>query len=350
MRMDGELELFDVTIVGGGPAGMYAAFYSGMRALRTKLIEARPRLGGRMHTYPEKIVWDVGGLGPTVCADLIAQLERQARTFEPDIRLGEEIADIGRLPDGTFLLTSAAGTRHWTRTVILAMGSGILRPTKLDIAGADRFEVSNLHYTVQRIEKFRDRRVVISGGGDSAVDWANALAGVAAKVTLVHRREQFGAYEHGVLRMRESGVDIRTPYAIRELRSGDGATIDSVFIVHMETGASEWLETDEVLVNHGVQRSLGSLERWGVRVEGKSVPVGDRMETNVPGLFAAGDLADYANKLYLIAAAFTDAAAALNGAKSFLDPAAPLAADVSSHNDRFDSRNRELASGLRERI
>lgn len=146
--MSEQLELYDVTIIGGGPAGMYTAFYSGMRDLKTKLIEAREELGGRILIYPEKMIWDVGGLTPTLGKDLIKQLSQQAMTFDPTIVLGQHITGLERQSDGTIILTSATGEQHWTKTVVMAIGYGILEMAKLEIEGADRYEVSNLHYTV----------------------------------------------------------------------------------------------------------------------------------------------------------------------------------------------------------
>lgn len=200
--MDQQLELYDVTIIGGGPAGMYSAFYSGMRDMKTKLIEARDRLGGRMLFYPEKMIWDVGGVTPILCENLIKQLEEQARTFDPTIVFEQQIEGFERQPDGTIILTSATGEKHWTRTVIMAIGYGIYKMAKLELEGADRYEVTNLHYTVQELEPFRGKRVLISGGGDSAVDWANELEALAEQVTVVHRRDHFGGLERNVIRMR----------------------------------------------------------------------------------------------------------------------------------------------------
>ena len=164
--MNETLELYDVTIIGGGPAGLYTTFYSGMRELKTKLIEAQDQLGGRLLTYPEKIIWDVGGVPPIRCEQLTSQLIEQASTFEPTIVLGQQIIDFDRQPDGTFILTSSSGERHHTRTVILTIGYGMRKQAKLEIEGADRYEVTNLYYTVQELEVFRDKRVLISGGGE----------------------------------------------------------------------------------------------------------------------------------------------------------------------------------------
>nr|WP_276569983.1 NAD(P)/FAD-dependent oxidoreductase [Paenibacillus polymyxa] len=336
------MELYDVTIIGGGPAGMYTAFYSGMRDMKTKLIEAKHELGGRMRIYPEKMIWDVGGVTPILCEKLIDQLEQQARTFEPTIVLGQQITGMDRQEDGTFLLTSATGEQHWTRTIVLAVGYGILKMAKLEIEGADRYEVTNLHYTVQELEPFRDKHVLISGGGNSAVDWANELESIAASVTVVHRRDHFGGHEKNVARMKSSSVRVLTPYAVSQLHSNNGETIEQVTINHVDTGEIEMLNVDAVIVNHGLKSDFGPLRDWGLDMGEWHARVSDKLETNLPGIFAAGDFVEYGSKLYLIAGTFTDAALALNSAKLYIDPTADKAAYVSSHNSRFKEKNREL--------
>lgn len=340
--MNNQLELYDVTIIGGGPAGMYTAFYSGMRDLKTKLIEAKEELGGRMLVYPEKMIWDVGGVTPVLCRQLIDQLAQQALTFDPTIIFGQQITHHERLEDGTYILTSATGEQHWTRTVILAIGYGILQMAKLEIEGADRYEVTNLHYTVQELEPFRGKRVLISGGGDSAVDWANELESIAASVTIVHRREQFGGHEKNIVRMKESSVNVRVPYAVSQLHSSNGETIDQVTISYIETGESEQYEVDAVIVNHGLKSDFGPLREWGIDMGEWCANVSGKLETNLPGIFAAGDFVDYSSKVRLIAGTFTDAVLALNSAKLYMDPSAPKAAYVSSHNERFKEKNKAL--------
>lgn len=340
--MSKELELYDVTIIGGGPAGMYTAFYSGMRDLKTKLIEAKEELGGRMLIYPEKMIWDVGGVTPILCRNLIDQLAEQARTFDPTIVLGQQIIGQERQEDGTYILTSATGERHWTRTIILTIGYGILQMAKLEIEGADRYEVTNLHYTVQELEPFRGKRVLISGGGDSAVDWANELEPIAASVTIVHRREQFGGHEKNIARMKASSVQVRVPHTVSQLHSSDGEKIDQVTISHIESGESEQLEVDAVIVNHGLKSDFGPLKDWGLDMGEWWANVSSRLETNLPGVFAAGDFVDYSSKVRLIAGTFTDAVLALNSAKLYIDPDAPKVAYVSSHNERFKEKNKAL--------
>lgn len=348
--MHSELELYDVTIIGGGPAGLYAAFYSGMRDMKTKLIEASDELGGRLLIYPEKMIWDVGGVTPIHCEQLIQQLIQQARTFEPAIIFGQQIAHLERLADGTMILESSTGERHRTRTVILAIGYGVPRPAKLELEGADRYEVTNLHYTVMNLESFRGKRVLLSGGSDTAVDWAMELEGIAASIAMVHRRERLGGHEKNVRHIMESDIQVYAPYVIEQLH-GKGDAIAAVTLAQagaegLADGQADErkmrLEVDAVIINHGHPANLGPITEWGLDMEWSSIRTHVRMATNLPGVFAAGDTAIYENKLHLIAGAFTDAALAVNGAKLYLEPSAAGAAYVSSHNGVFNERNKAL--------
>lgn len=335
-------EVYDVTIIGGGPAGMYAAFYAGLREMKTKLIEAQPVLGGRMLIYPEKVIWDVGGVPPIVCQKLIDDLAQQARIFDPTICLEQMVTNYERLVDGTLRLTTACGKEHYTRTLILAIGYGIRNLVKLDLEGADRFEVGNLHYTVQELEPFRHKHVLISGGGDSAVEWAVQLEPLAASVTIVHRRDQFGGHERNVTQLRNSTVNIRTPYALHKLHSSDGAFIDQVTLTHIESGQAEVVAVDAVIVNHGMKSDFGPLRQWGLDIGERELNGGPKMESNLPGIFAAGDFIRFDSKVRLIAGAFTDAVLAVNSAKTFIDPNALEVGYVSSHSSRFKEKNRQL--------
>lgn len=334
-------ELYDVTIVGGGPAGLYTAFYSGMRDLKTKIIEYSSRLGGRMLIYPEKMIWDVGGVPPILGGQLIEHLIEQAKTFDPTIVFNQKVEHLEKQSDGTFILTSSTGEKHYSKTVILAVGYGVLSMQKLEIEGADKYEVTNLHYTVQELEIFRDKHVLISGGGNSAVDWANELEPIAASVTVVHRRDEFGGHEKSVLKMRESSVCLKTPYEIVQLH-GDGELIQSVSIENKETGVIERIELDAIIVNHGLKCDFGALEKWGLNIEDGVAIVNEKRETNIEGIYGAGDFVDHPSKVRYIAGAFTDGILALNSAKLYLEPDAPKVAYVSSHNIRFKERNKKI--------
>lgn len=334
-------ELYDVTIVGGGPAGLYTAFYSGMRDLKTKIIEYSSQLGGRMLIYPEKMIWDVGGVPQILGSQLIEHLIEQAKTFDPTIVFNQKVEHLEKQSDGTFILTSSTGEKHYSKTVILAVGYGVLSMQKLEIEGADKYEVTNLHYTVQELEIFRDKHVLISGGGNSAVDWANELEPIAASVTVVHRRDEFGGHEKSVLKMRKSSVCLKTPYEIVQLH-GDGELIQSVSIENKETSVIERIELDAIIVNHGLKCDYGALEKWGLNIEDGVAIVNEKRETNIEGIYGAGDFVDHPSKVRYIAGAFTDGILALNSAKLYLEPDAPKVAYVSSHNIRFKERNKKI--------
>ncbi|MBB6450284.1 thioredoxin reductase (NADPH) [Geomicrobium halophilum] len=337
-----ESACYDVTIIGGGPAGLYSAFYSGMRDLKTKVIEYEEELGGKVNVYKEKTIWDVGGLPPTTGAQLISQLTDQAFTFQPTIVLGEQVIDIKKMDNGYFHITTNKNRDHYSKTIILATGYGILKQTKLNIPGAEKFETTNLYYAVKELGKFRGKDVVISGGGNSAVDWANELEPIAKSVTVVHRRDQFGGHEKFVARMRNSSIDILTPYAIDDLESSQDGTccIENVTLKHCENEQCQFRKTDAVIVNHGYQPDLSFLDHnsIGLKVEERRLRTSNQMETDATGIFAAGDISNHSSSIPLIAGTFTDAALAVNAAKLYIHPDADRYARVSSHNDRFKSQ------------
>ncbi|QTH40716.1 NAD(P)/FAD-dependent oxidoreductase [Cohnella sp. LGH] len=336
-------DIYDVIIIGGGPAGMYAAFYSGMREMKTKIIEAKQELGGFMRTYPEKLVWDVGGIEPVRCEDIIHSLINQAMTFMPTIVFGQEIVGMDKRADGIFMLTARTGETHYTRTIILATGRGITSIQKLTVEGADRYELTNLHYTVTNINKFKDKRVLISGGGDSAVDWAIEMAPIAKKVYVVHRRDDFSAFESSVTRMKSLATTF-VPYTVSRLHgNSNGKKIEHVTLQRVDSNETTEIEVDEVLVNHGFDRNFGgAILDWGLASEEWGISVTPKMCTSMPGIFGAGDIITNEGKVRLIAGAFNDAVLAVNSAKLYIDPTVLKMAGVSSHNDRFAEKNDEL--------
>lgn len=334
-------DIYDLTIIGGGPAGMYAAFYSGMREMKTKIIEAKHELGGFMRTYPEKLVWDVGGIEPVRCENIIQSLIKQAQTFDPIIVYGQEVVGMEKNDDGIFTLTANTGEKHYTKTIILATGRGITKIQKLTVEGANRYEVNNLHYTVTNLNKFKDKRVLISGGGDSAVDWAIEIAGLAKEVYVVHRRDDFSAFESSVTRMKSASTTY-VPYIVSRLH-GHEHKIEHVTLQHVDSQEEIRLEVDEVLVNHGFERNFGgAILNWGLAAEEWGISVTPKMCTSIPGIFGAGDIITNEGKVRLIAGAFNDAVLAVNSAKLYIDPNVSKMAGVSSHNDRFAEKNEDL--------
>lgn len=343
-------EVYDVTIIGGGPAGLFSAFYSGLREMKTKIIEYQPFLGGKVHVYPEKMIWDVGGLTPMPAAKLIEQMVAQGQTFKPDVVLNEKVTSIARSEDGEhFVLHTLSGDQHRSKTIILAVGGGILNPTKLDIEGAERFEVTNLHYTVKSIARFKDKTVLISGGGHSAVDWANELAPFAKKVYLTYRKEELKGHEADITRMKANGVELLLNATIKTLVANeDHSAIGTVLMEKNDSQEEFELTVDDVIISHGYERDTELLKKSEIKIEMNEYQIlaSSSSETSVPGIFAAGDVVHYDGKVHLIAGAFHDAANAVNKAKQFVTPDARGYGMVSSHNDLFKEKNREIMKEL----
>lgn len=344
------IECKDVTIIGGGSAGLYAAFYCGMRDLSARIIEFKPELGGKVHVYPEKMIWDVGGIPPLTGAQLIAQMEAQARTFDPEIILNEKVTKLEKDDEGIFVVTTHTGHIYRSRTVILATGGGIIEPIKLDVDGAARFENTNLHYTVNSLEAFKGKKVVISGGGDTAIDWANELEPIAKEVSLVYRGEAFKAMEAHIKHLEASTAAIYKNTKIEQLiADADGTKIKSVITRNHQTGEVIQLEVDDLIINYGYDRELKFIKESPLQIKLEQdffVSGSAKSETNISGLYAAGDILSFDGKLRLIAGAYNDAANAVNQAKLYLNPDADKEIYISSHNSKFDEKNRELLSYL----
>ncbi|GIN58312.1 ferredoxin--NADP reductase 1 [Lederbergia ruris] len=324
-------DIYDVTIIGGGPVGLFTAFYSGMREMKTKIIEYLPYLGGKVsYFYPEKIIRDIGGIPQLSGEELTTNLIEQAKTFDPTIVLEEQVMDWQKHEDGYFILTSDNGVKHYTKTVILATGFGSLKPVMLDLPHSKEFVGQSLHYSIHNIDRFKGKHVLISGGGNSAVDWANELEPIAKKVTLIYRKSSFKGIESNVTKMKRSSVQVLTPYELAGLR-GKGGQLSSAIIENTEQAAFEEVEIDELLVNHGFHIDLGPITKWGMDITEAGIVVNSSMSTSIPGIFAVGDIAQYKNKLPLIAGGFNEGPIAVNSAKLYIHPKDPLTHLYSTH-------------------
>lgn len=322
-------DVLDITIIGGGPTGLFAAFYAGMRKSSVKVIESLPQLGGQLSAlYPEKYIYDVAGYPKVLAQDLVDNLVEQCNLFDPHFCLDEKVLHVDKADDGIFTITTNKGT-HYSKTIIVTAGCGAFEPRKLSVPDVERFEGKNLHYFVTDLQQFADQRVLIAGGGDSAVDWANMLEPIARQVTVVHRRDKFRAHETSVDQMRNSSVDIRTPREILSLKGEQ--QIETAVIGDKKSGVVEELDVDAVIVSFGFISSLGPIQEWGLEIEKGSIVVNSRMETNIPGIYAAGDIATYPGKVKLIAVGFGEAPTAVNNAKQFIDPQARLQPGHSSN-------------------
>lgn len=325
-------DLFDLTIIGGGPAGLYAAYYAGFRTLKVKILDSLEELGGQVTAlYPEKQIFDIAGFPRVLGKDLVKNLVEQAMQYKPTICLGEKVVMLKTDPDKTFELLTQKGM-HYSRSVLITVGVGAFNPKRIPAPGAEKLEGKGLAYFVPDISRYDKKRVVIVGGGDSAVDWALNLLPRAASVTLVHRRDGFRAHEESVRQLKASRAVLKLFYEVKELRGA--GRLESVVIFNNKTKAEETLPADEALGCLGFEASGGPLTQWGLRLQGSDIPVTTKMETNLPGVYAAGDVTAYPGKVKLIACGFGEAATAVNNAAAYLSPGARVFPGHSSNQSK----------------
>ena len=325
------MSIVDVTVIGGGPCGLFASFYAGLRGMSVRIIDSLPELGGQLTAlYPEKYVYDMPGFPKVLAKDLARDLIAQGTQFDPELVL-EENASILTKTDEGYLITTARGLELATRTIIIAAGAGAFQPTKIGVEREEDFHGKGIYYGVKDRNTFADKKVTIVGGGDSAFDWALNLEEISGPISLVHRRDVFKAHDHSIEKVKASRVDMKIWYAIKELH-GDLA-LTGVTLEHTQTKETHFHETDAVVVNIGFKSSLGPLKDWGFEVEKNQIKVNDQFETSLPGIFAVGDVCAFPQKLKLIATGVGEAATAVCFAKTRLDPSAKLFPGHSSDMD-----------------
>jgi thioredoxin reductase len=314
---------FDITIVGAGPVGLAVAYYAGHREASACILESLEQLGGQVGAvYPEKHVFDVAGHPKVLGQTLVDLCAEQGLQFGADVYLGEEVSELQRVPQNgeeVLLLTTQAGRAIQTRAIIVTAGHGAFEPRKLGIEGIEEWEGKGVHYFVRQKDLFRDKSCVIVGGGDSALDWTLGLQDTATlPITLVHRRDRFRALESSVSaarRLEEEGkVRIVVPAEVREIR-GNGA-VEHIVVENTASGETLELECDALITLLGFHSHLGSIADWGLELHGKRQILVDpkTMETSLPGVYAAGDVAGYEGKITLISVGFGEAAIAANNA------------------------------------
>jgi thioredoxin reductase (NADPH) len=314
-------KIYDITIIGGGPVGMFTAFYGGMRQASVKIIESLPQLGGQLSAlYPEKYIYDVAGFPKVRAQELVNNLKVQMSKFDQTVVLEQSVEKIEKQEDNSFKLTTDKEV-HYSKTVIVTAGNGAFQPRRLELENASQYEGKNLFYFIDDLNKFAGQKVVVFGGGDSAVDWALMLEPIAEQVTIIHRRDKFRAHEHSVENLEKSKVQIKTPFVPADI-IGDENGIRQVVIQEVNGEKKETLDVDAVICNYGFVSSLGPIKEWGFEIEKNSIVVNSKMETNIPGIYAAGDVCTYDGKVKLIACGFGEAPTAVNNAKTFIDPKA----------------------------
>ena len=320
-----EQELKDISIIGGGPTGLFAAFYAGMRGASARIIDALPALGGQlMALYPEKYIFDVAGFPKVLAKDLVRDMAAQALQFGATTHLGEVVSGLRQVQNGDaahFVLETSGG-EYPSKTIIIAAGIGAFEARRLGIENEDVYEEKGLYFKVLDPKQFQGKRVLLVGGGDSAFDWAVNLQGIAKSVLLIHRREGFRAHQatiNQVQELHQRGVcELRTFWEVKALH-GNGK-VERVTIFNNKTKEEETLEIDAVIPLLGFHSDLGAIKQWGLDTEKADIKVDQLMATNVPGIYAAGDITTYVGKLKLIATGAAEACIAVNNAVHLINP------------------------------
>lgn len=308
----------DIAIVGAGPVGLFAVFECGMLGLTCHVIDTLDAIGGQCTAlYPEKPIYDIPGYPMIEASQLIDRLTEQAAPFAPTYHLGQTVTGLAQVDGDCWHLTTSKGTEIDAAAILIAAGTGAFGFNRPPLEGIEAYEGKSVFYLVARREDFRGKRLVIAGGGDSAVDWTLALADIAAHITLVHRRAKFRAAPESVSRLTalvdQGAVDLATPYQLAGL-DGDDGRLDAVLLKSLD-GEQRRVEADALLPFYGLAATLGPIADWGLALDHNVIPVDPATcETNLPGVHAIGDMADYPGKLKLILTGFAEAAAAAHAA------------------------------------
>lgn len=313
----------DTVIIGAGPSGLFQVFELGLLDIRAHVVDSLKQVGGQLtELYPDKPIYDIPAFPVVGAQELVDRLMQQIEPFSPEFHLGQMVSTLERGEDGRFLLETTAGTRFDTATVVIAAGLGAFQPRRLRAKGADAFEGTQVHYRVLDPSRFSGKKLAILGGGDSALDWTLELADKAETITLVHRRDEYRAQPASVNKMRERAAS----RGIEEMQGNVRAVLETngrligLEIVGPDSEPRE-IEADEVLVFWGLSPNLGPIAEWELEIDKRQVPVDtEKFQTNVPGIFAVGDINTYPGKKKLILSGFHEAALAAFGVQAHLRP------------------------------
>ena len=314
----------DAVIVGAGPVGLFQVFELGLLEIKAHVIDSLAVVGGQcVELYPDKPIYDIPAVPVCTGQELTDNLLKQIEPFEPTFHLGQEVTLVNRREDGRFDLETSAGTRFITKTIFIAAGVGSFQPRTLKVEGIEAYEGSQVFYRVKDPSRFEGRNIVICGGGDSAIDWALALAGKAESVILIHRREDFRAAPASVAKIKEMCDNYEMQLIIGQVTGIENKDDKlSEIKVTGADGVTRRLPLDDLLVFFGLSPKLGPIADWGLEIERKQLKVmnTEKFETNVPGIFAVGDINTYPGKKKLILSGFHEAALAAFGAAPYIFP------------------------------
>jgi thioredoxin reductase (NADPH) len=313
----------DVLIIGAGPCGLFAVFELGLLDMKTHLVDILDKVGGQCsELYPEKPIYDIPALPIVTGQGLTDALMTQIKPFNPQFHLGEMIESLEKIGDPLFKVTTDQGKVFEAKVVVIAAGGGSFQPKRPPMPGIEAYEGTSVFYAVRKMEQFRDKKLLIVGGGDSALDWTLNLVPVAKHVTLMHRRNDFRAAPDSVNKMRALVADGKMDLAIGQVTAleGEGAQITAA-LAKPDKGDPFKIECDALLPFFGLTMKLGPVANWGLNLEGEVIPVNtESFETNVPGIFAIGDINTYPGKLKLILSGFHEAALMSQKASKYVNP------------------------------
>jgi len=302
----------DILIIGAGPTGLFAVFEAGLLQLKCHLIDALPQAGGQCsEIYPKKPIYDIPGFPEVLAGDLVDNLMEQIKPFQPGFTLGERAETIEKLDDGSFIVTTNKGTKHHAPVVAIAGGLGSFEPRKPLLENLEKYEDNGVAYMIKEPEIYRDKKVLIAGGGDSALDWSIFLADVAKEVTLVHRRNEFrGALDsvEKVQQLKNEGkINLITPAEVVALKGEN--RLEKVTVKDTSTSEETDVEVDNFIPLFGLSPKLGPISNWGLEIEKNAIKVDNTYDyqTNIPGIYAIGDVNTYPGKLKLILCGFHEA-------------------------------------------
>ncbi|MBL7559149.1 NAD(P)/FAD-dependent oxidoreductase [Olleya sp. YSTF-M6] len=335
----------DILIIGAGPTGLFTVFEAGLLKLKCHLIDALPQPGGQCsELYPKKPIYDIPGFPEILAGDLTGNLLEQGKQFEPGFTLGERAETIEKQDDGSFIVTTNKGTQHHAPIVAIAGGLGSFEPRKPKLENIEKHEDKGVNYFIKDPEIYRDKKVVIAGGGDSALDWSIFLADVASSVTLVHRRNEFRGALDSVEKVQElkllNKINLITPAEVTALHGEDH--INAITVT--KDGQESTLETDYFIPLFGLSPKLGPIGNWGLEIEKNAIKVNTvDYQTNIPGIFAIGDVNTYEGKLKLILCGFHEATLMCQSAYKILNPGKKIVLKYTTVSgiDGFDGTRKE---------
>ncbi len=313
----------DILIIGAGPTGLFAVFEAGLLKLKCHIIDALPQPGGQLtELYPKKPIFDIPGYPEVLAGDLVDNLMEQIKQFQPGFTLGETAETIDKQEDGTFIVITNKGTKHHASAIAIAGGLGSFEPRKPIIEDLEFYEKKGVKYFIKNPEKFRDKKVVIAGGGDSALDWSIFLSDIAAEVTLVHRRNEFRGALDSVGKVQElknlGKIKLITPGEVIGLHGDEHLNAITI----QEGASSRTVDCDYLIPLFGLSPKLGAIANWGLEIEKNAIKVNNALDyqTNIPGIYAIGDVNIYPGKLKLILCGFHEATLMCQSIYQMLNP------------------------------